>query len=338
MGTWLIRKLILKVCIHEDLIRNISDHVSFKEIKSASGESLNVTGPMWSMISKGRYVPKKRSYSPRIGEDKIKVIKDFWNSDEISRVSPCDTHTIKRGNKKSGRISEYVPVRHRQYSIKRTFEIFNQNNPGLCGRTTFFNHQPDWVKKPSSKQDFCEICKQAEIWLPRLEKKPVLTSEEIMAQESFEFHQELKSQRYRQFNSCRNNLVEGEALITIDFKANISLGKGPIENSTVFFKAPARTVFGAVGWFMKDKKPFKVVWTLISPALNHDSRVVKLILDQITSHGVFNQFQVKKINFWMDDAPNHFRTFETCATMYHIKEKKALDDLSFNYFAPYHQE
>ena len=39
--------------------------------------------------------------------------------------------------------------------------------------------------------------------------------------------------------------------MVMDFKSNINLGKGPEEDSHVFFPAPQRTVFGAVVFFKK---------------------------------------------------------------------------------------
>ena len=85
----------------------------------------------------------------------------------------------------------------------------------------------------------------------------------------------------------------------MDCKQNISLGKGPVQDFRVFFKAPQRTVLGAPAYFRgKDRQTYKVIFTAVSSTLTHDSHAVKLALDKILGHDVFRHFGVKTIHFW----------------------------------------
>jgi hypothetical protein len=124
--------------------------------------------------------------------------------------------------------------------------------------------------------------------------------------------------------------------LTILFKANISLGGGPVEDSTIFFNAPQRTVFGACCYFQKGAKTYKVFFTILSESTLHDSRTVtEMVKKNIISHPLFTSdyFGIKKLSFWMDNAPNHFRTFETVGL---FSDLSTNFQVSFNYFAEYH--
>ena len=88
-----------------------------------------------------------------------------------------------------------------------------------------------------------------------------LTKVDIESMEAYKFHKELAAKRGKDFEKNLNYLKEHQALVVMDFKANISLGKGPEQDSHVFFKAPQRIVFGAVVYFRKkeDQQIYKVI-------------------------------------------------------------------------------
>lgn len=78
----------------------------------------------------------------------------------------------------------------------------------------------------------------------------------------------------------------------------------------------------------------KVFFTILSESTMHDSRTVtEMVKTKIIAHPIFNHFGVKKLSFWMDNAPNHFRTFETCALFADLSDNYTV---SSNYFCEYH--
>ena len=68
----------------------------------------------------------------------------------------------------------------------------------------------------------------------------------------------------------------------------------------------------------------------------HDSKtVIEMINEHVLNHSLFNYFGVKTVKFWMDNAPNHFRTKEMLAGFYGF-ERKFNVSVEVNYFAEYH--
>ena len=216
-----------------------------------------------------------------------------------------------------------IPVYYRQCSIKEAFEKFQLFNPQVnCCRTTFYKFKPKNVKKGKSKQDCCPICKEAKAILPALEQmhSSQLSSKDRDAMSAYIFHKQVAASRASEFERSLNDLSPGTALLVMDFKSNITLGKGQEEDSHVFFKAPQRTVFGVVGYFNKNGVVFKVIFTLISSILNHDSKTVKEFLNGfVFNHGLFKFFGVKNVSIWMDNAPSQFRSYENLATLYSLQ-------------------
>ena len=271
-------------------------------------------------------------------EETIQAIRQFWLSDDISRVSANKRRTVKRGSKKKGRKPQTEEIRYRKFTIAECWKKFQQAHPGMkCSRTSFFDYKPKNIKKPKSKQDFCKICKQDQMYRPALTcAHPAnLDSNDREALAAWKFHKDTAKARDQDFKHRLKYLRASEALIVMDFKQNISLGKGPVQDSHVFFKAPQRTVFGAVAYFRANQKIYKVIFTAVSPILTHDSLAVKLALQKILGHGVFRHFGVKNVHFWMDNAGGHFRTFETLATLDSLGKKNSLS-VTANYFAEYH--
>ena len=142
--------------------------------------------------------------------------------------------------------------------------------------------------------------------------------------------------KYNEYEEQINNLKEGVAVIIIDFKANISLGKGPLEDSRIFFSAPQRTLFGAAIFLKRNNITYKINMSILSSIMNHDARTFREILEKnIMNQPVFTDFKVNKYLFWMDNAPNHFRVKENMATFARINDITR-KQVEINFFAEYH--
>lgn len=300
-----------------------------------AGEKLGITRQYFSKIKKNDLQQKKRKGRPMPAEH-VAAIKKFWLCEAISRVSPNKRCTIKRRSRKRA-TGETVPVYYRQYTIREAFILFREEHPDIkCGRTSFWKHMPCNVKMPKSRQDCCPICKEAKRMIPKLEaiSPATITREQADALENYKYHQKIKDQRANDFAKQLDNLEEGKAVLVMDFKANITLGRGAEEDSHVFFNAPQRTVFGVAAYFRKDGKLYKVWFPIVSQSLMHDSYTVRMMLKPVLSHAVFRYFKVKSLSFWMDNAPSHFRNLETMATFEEIKA--AGQEVEVNFFAEYH--
>jgi hypothetical protein len=245
-------------------------------------------------------------------------------------------------------IRNIIQVRYRLYSIDKSYKLFQEKyGADFCKEGAFFNHKPRWIKKSKSKVDCCPMCKKEQQFEKYLAKKKLqkvgLSVEDVSIQEEYTLHKQMIDQRSKDFETQVSSLVEGSCVLIMDFKANINLGNGPEMDSTIFFQAPQRTVFGVVGYFKKDGITYKIIFNVISPVLNHDSTMVHDILERVLTHNIFSQFNIHSISFWMDNAPNQFRTKEFYATMLDVepmmkKNRPNLRNLQveFNFFVEYH--
>lgn len=318
------------------IVENIGQQVNYGKMKSVVGE-MPISASLWSRIVGGK---SRRTSSPRRGsrelsEERKILIRDFWLSPAMSKVSPHCLHVIRRKSKNHP-VTLVDNVYYRKYTIKRSYEIFKEQYPDVkIGRTTFFKYKPQMVKKSKSKLDCCPICKEYSKYRQFLDTGQ-LNAVEIKAKNAFEFHEDIKQSRQNDFECQIENLKDSEAVLVMDFKANISLGKGPEEDSHIFFNAPQRSLFGVACYFRKNGKTYKVIFTIMSSVLMHDSKtVIEMINEHVLNNSLFNYFGVKTVKFWMDNAPNHFRTKEMLAGFYAL-ERKFDVSVEVNYFAEYY--
>ena len=328
-----------------DLIKEASlVGMSHSDLSKVAGElELPIKKQWFSRIALGQRERRARPPTPKhaFTMETITAIQDFCISDTVSRVSPNKSMVTKRASKKHGTPAESVPIYYRQHTIKELWEKFKGEHPTIkVSRSSFYKYIPKNVKKPKSQQDCCPVCKEARQHLPELKRiaglRGSMDPNDLNAMRAYQYHAKVAKQRADDYKKELAELEEDQALITLDFKANITLGKAAEEDSHIFFNAPQRTVFGASAVFKKGGKIYKVIFTLVSAMLNHDSRNVIDMLDQhILSHGVFNHFKPKRVSFWMDNAPGHFRTKELIAGYYQLQEKHEMN-FNFNFFAEYH--
>ena len=269
-------------------------------------------------------------------EDKDRI-KQFWLSPLISRVSPNKTVVVKRRSAHN-EVADVVSLYYRQHSVGEAYKMFKERYPDIkCSRSSFHKYKPLNVKKPQSKQDCCPICKESRRYLPHLlGHRDNLDTNDRRALAGFLEHKRLVAARSDDYERQLERLAEGTALITMDFKANITLGGGAEEDSHVFFSAPQRTVFGLVAYFKLGGEIYKVFFTIVSPVIMHDTKTVVEILDTcVLGHPIFEHFKCKNLSFWMDNAPGHFRTKEMIAGFYDLEKSTGMN-VEFNYFPEYH--
>ena len=160
-----------------------------------------ISPSMWSKSKKGKCeVNVRTKFGGLIAEEKQKI-NEFWHSEPVVRVSPHETHVIKRKSKNNP-VSEVNSVYYRKHSIKETFELFKKKHPNIkCENTTFFNLKPDWIKKARGKFDVCPICKQIKHERPKLLAKKNLTTEEIKWLEAMNHHEKVVKIRTKEYDN-----------------------------------------------------------------------------------------------------------------------------------------
>ena len=293
---------------------------------------------MFYKIVKNNLVRKARSGTSHhaVTPEWKKSIESHWKS--ISRVAPHDQYVVRR--KTSSSPTVYTELFYQQYPIREAWNLFKEKHSDfpyrLCSYRKF---KPSNVKKPQSVQDACPICKESKRYQTLLtEAHPLsLTHDDIEAKSAYEFHKMVRNTRYSDYSRQMENLIHGLALLVIDFKANITLGKGPVEDSHVFFRAPQRTIFGGAAFFVsKEGVRYMVHFTIVSAILNHDSKtLLEMLRNNVFSHPVWKHFQVINTQIWMDNAGQHFRNFTTLAT-FHDLGKDLQMNFELNFFAEYH--
>lgn len=292
----------------------------------------------WSRSLKRRNRRNQARGTRRLSVEKQKVIVAFWNSDEITRISSGKTTIIK--NKSKNQQSVKVPTRYRLYSIGKTFSLFKAKyGHEYVSRSTFYAYKPKSVKKAKSKVDYCPICKlgeRNELKLEQMSNNHEAIPQDLLdIQQEYRFHVNLYQKRTEEFKVALKSLSDNECLLVIDFKANISLGKGPVQDSTVFFSAPQRTVFGMIGFFRKNEQMYKIAFNYVSPILNHDSQMAIAMVKDVVQHSSFRRwFGVSHLAVWLDNAPSHFRTAEFLRGMRELEQMQI--SVSTNYFIEYH--
>ena len=325
-----------------NMIKIIGDYgIKFNQLKKVKndGEKLPLSSQMFTNIVNEHIKRNERIGNGRgISDDTKDLIKKFYLSSDISRVSPNKTRVVKRKSKNNVQ-SIVESIYYRQFPIADIYQKFLEKYPQIkISRSSFFALKPKCCKRPKSKQDVCPTCKESKKNRKRLEEihPSNLTNEERKALDGYKFHEKIALTRNSDFKNELKRLKQGQCLIIMDFKANISLGGCAEEDSHQFFFAPQRTVFGLALYFVKDGKTFKINFSIVSPILMHDSFSVKRILDEIVlPHPIFNHFGCNELSFWMDNGPSHFRTYETMAT-FDFLSKKFNKKIKFNFFCEYH--
>ena len=113
------------------------------------------------------------------------------------------------------------------------------------------------------------------------------------------------------FDKQKNELKQGEAILVIDFKENITLGKGPRELGQSWYKRERRTIFGMVLYLrLLNGEISKHHLNVVSTCLTHDAIFVKMVLSHLFSTKAWQQLNIHSVSIWCDNAP-HFRNF-TC--------------------------
>jgi hypothetical protein len=185
---------------------------------------------------------------------------------------------------------------------------------------------------PKKESDKCSICDVGRKCERKLTKLNVCDNEKNDLQNSVETylcHQKIHTNQYKEYKKKKSleylKANPNLALIVVDFKENIKLGKGPIELDKDFFNPPTRTVFGFViySYNQSNQKVQKLHYVVISEILNHDTDFVISAFQLLFKEDFIKKFQ--KFEFFSDCGP-HFRNFQL---VYFLLESLKFDSVNF---------
>jgi hypothetical protein len=135
--------------------------------------------------------------------------------------------------------------------------------------------------KAKHRDGLCQLCEISH----KLDKisEDNLTDEEVQQlkqRKNVVLHHKLSNEKIKgAYQKQLSSLKAGEALLTIDFKENVTLGCGPRELGQSWYKRERRTIFGMIlyrreasGTIIKHK------YCIVSDCLTHDGIFVKMVL------------------------------------------------------------
>jgi hypothetical protein len=121
--------------------------------------------------------------------------------------------------------------------------------------------------------------------------------------------------------------------LTIDFKENITLGRGPRELGQSWYIRERRTIFG-IALFKQEADEGIPKWHFnqVSDCLTHDAIFVKVALSHLFTSNVWQSLNIDKLAIWCNNAP-HFRNKAFLAYLKDLRTK-TFQKLSYVFFRP----
>lgn len=298
----------------------------------------------------GEFTNKKKSGGHnRLNEEKVDLIRRFFYREDVSRESANRTVLIgEKGNK--------IPISARflldnQRNLYSYFLELNEEGykPSF---STFRKYMPIEMKEARRETDLCQICAEGEVKEGELNKllslgrrTPIQQQRITKLREELELinkHRTLEKTVREIYNKQKETLQIGDAIIVMDFKENMKLGRCASETSRHFYDTPQRSVFTIAVYTrrrergVEPKDDLKLTYfTFISECLKHDTEFVFDCLKEVMATPRWRHLRIRgEVNFWVDNAPQHFRTFELLNEFKNFSLKYSCAHL--NYFVEYH--
>jgi hypothetical protein len=187
--------------------------------------------------------------------------------------------------------------------------------------------------KARQRDGLCQLCEighkidkifENSAEFPEPEKKKIQQKKNIVLR-----HKIINKETKEQFQKLVDELKEGQGILTIAFKENITLGRGPRELGQSWYTRERRTIFGmALLKREADGGISKWHFTQISDCLTHDAIFVKVALSQLFASDVWQSF---KLAIWCDNAP-HFRNKAFLAYLLELIQDKDFSDVVLCFF------
>lgn len=306
------------------------------------GESSYTKARRIARTAVGRPITKRQVNSNTLSDTTVEVIRGFFY--DASRQAM--NRTIKVGPP-GQKIT--APVRYLHEPLQETFIQFGNKYPEYkVSFSSFRKYKPPQIKKPHRDTDMCPYCEQRKETIIQLEacnneeEKARLTEDLRL----FNNHRTQKATIREAYKKHKEEMKVGEAIIVMDFKENMCLGRGNSESSRDFYDTPQRSVFtiavytreGASNNVKEDRRVN--YFTFVSTVLNHDTRFVFDCWRMLLQDDEWKSLNIQPgcdVNIWLDNAPQHFRTYRFLWEYRSMAMTSfAQNNLKLNYFSEYH--
>jgi hypothetical protein len=232
------------------------------------------------------------------------------------------------------------------YSVNSLWKMYNHKTDKPCTispscfQRIWKNYFRKNYLKARQRDGLCQLCeighKIEKIYensteIPKVEKKKIQMKKNVVLR-----HKLINKETKEQFQLLLDQLKVGQAILTIDFKENITLGRGPRELGQSWYSWERRTIFGMalLKWEM-DGRISKWHFNLVSDCLTHDTIFVKVALAQLFASTVWQSFNIDKLAIWCDNAP-HFRNKAFLAYLLDLIKDKDFSEVCLCFFEAYH--
>ena len=232
------------------------------------------------------------------------------------------------------------------YSVNSLWKMYNRKTDKPCPLSPSCFRRI-WKKyfrknyvKARQRDGLCQLCEIghkieknyenfAEIL--EVEKKKIQMKKNVVLR-----HKLINKETKEQFQLLLDELRVGQGILTIDFKENITLGRGPRELGQSWYTRERRTIFG-MAFFKReaDGRISKWHFNLVSDCLTHDAVFVKVALSQLFASTVWQSFDIDKLAIWCDNAP-HFRNKAFLAYLLDLITEKEFSEVCLCFFEAYH--
>eukprot|EP01127_Copromyxa_protea_P014580 TRINITY_DN409_c0_g1_i1.p1 TRINITY_DN409_c0_g1~~TRINITY_DN409_c0_g1_i1.p1 ORF type:complete len:467 (-),score=82.65 TRINITY_DN409_c0_g1_i1:223-1623(-) len=209
-----------------------------------------------------------------------------------------------------------------------------------CFRRIWQQYFKKQCVKARHRDGLCQLCEVGHKLETIDETNPHLSEtsrQNIRAKKNVVLRHKLSNQEIKeQYQSTLDNLKIGQGVLTMDFKENITLGKGPRELGQSWYTRERRTVFGLQLHKREvDGSISKWHFNVVSECLAHDAVFVKMVLSHLFASELWQSFKIERLAVWCDNAP-HFRNKALLAYFLELCKSKDFLEIYFCYFEAYH--
>jgi hypothetical protein len=145
-------------------------------------------------------------------------------------------------------------------------------------------------------------------------------------------HYQTKERQRKSFNQAIIDVSDDELILLIDFKQNIELGHGPVENQDVWRTRVQNTVLGIICWSGKTGKVFV---DFVSNTLSHTAEVAIDCLKDLFKKPWLGFQDFNTVKIWSDCGP-HFRCAQFANFILRDLVQIGKCDAELNFFAERH--
>ena len=248
---------------------------------------------------------------------------------------------------------EAISVRYLNGSMKQLWREFCVTNPEMRVSYSYFTRLvPKRFKHGQKATDLCNICVHGRKYEAQLDKCQArhcgqdvgAANVDNGAQDEgrlraavshYHGHKRIVAVQNDIYAKSIANPPNNTAILTLDFKENMILGRGPYETNRDFYNRRPMSVLGFYIVINRDGHVTREYIDFISNVLSHDSKYATDCIDKVMQ--MYALRDVSGLAVWSDCGP-HFRSKEFLHHILTILPERCSSSVAvtMNYFSEYH--